>query len=807
MNRSTSESAAACSVSAQVVQLCGAVQGFGVRPAVARLATQMRLVGYVQNTSECVLIHVEGRSEDIDKFIGQLLKALPEAARVRDVCHAATTAEGFAEFSIRTQPDPGDVAVEVPVDRRVCPECVAEILDQFHNPQSNRRFAYAFTSCTHCGPRFSIVDSLPFERHLTAMADFELCSECRCEFVDPQDRRCHAQTMACPNCGPHLALKDAAGNLLTADDKQAIELAAEALRCGQIIAIRGLGGYQLLCDAANETTVQQLRQFKQRPGKPLAVMLSAEYALQIKMCPREHVLLHSPENPIVIVDRFHLCCLAESVSSGLHSVGLFLPTTPLHWLLLECFGDPVVATSGNLAEEPLAIDSETARRSLGSVAERFLDHNRSIRQPVDDSVVRVIAGQDVTIRAGRGLAPMPLPVKTSHRILAVGGEQKVACALSNGRQAVLGPHIGDLHSLSCREHFQDRVQALLQLYRMTPDVIVHDLHPDYFTTRWAATQGIRTVAVQHHHAHVVAGMLEHGLLDQQVLGVAFDGTGYGTDGTIWGGEFLLATSKEFQRVGSVRPFVLPGGEAAIKEPWRIAVALLTDAMPELTADNIAELLAMGTHARAAEKWHSKDQRRITADDVRRIQQVMAGTFSPPCTSAGRLFDGVGALVLGLSAAGFEGEVAMRLESACLPEDVGDEVRLQPLRFELQESETPQQTVPPGSTTHSAPHWQLDWRPLIRQLVEELRGGCPAQLLAVQFHRAFSVAIRMIADQFPGVPVILSGGCFQNRLLTEWTLCELRHRPTQVCNNQRIPPNDGGLAAGQLAIAAAWLKET
>jgi hydrogenase maturation protein HypF len=806
MNRSTSESTSACPVSAQVVQLCGAVQGFGVRPAVARLAAQMRLMGFVQNTSECVLIHLEGKPEDIDEFMGQLLKAMPEAATVRDVCIAATTAEGFAEFSIRTQPDPGDVAVEIPLDRRVCPECVAEILNQFHDPLNNRRFAYAFTSCTHCGPRFSIVDSLPFERHLTAMADFELCSECRCEFVDPYDRRCHAQTMACRNCGPHLQLKDAAGNLLSGDDRQAIELAAEALRMGQIIAIRGLGGYQLLCDATNETAVQQLRQFKQRIGKPLAVMLPAEYSLQIKLCPREHVLLHSPENPIVIVDRSRLSCLANGVSSGLHSVGLFLPTTPLHWLLLECFGEPVVATSGNCAEEPLVVDCDSARGTLGSVAEKFLEHDRSIRQPVDDSVVRVIAGQEVTIRAGRGLTPMPLPVQTSHRILAVGGEQKVACALSNGRQAVLGPHIGDLHSVSCREHFQDRVHALLQLYRTTPEVIVHDLHPDYFTTQWAAAQGVRTIAAQHHHAHVVAGMLEHGLLDQQVLGVAFDGTGYGTDGTIWGGEFLLTTPKVFQRVGSLRPFLLPGGDAAVKEPWRIAVALLTDAMPELTADNIAERLATASNEKATAVRSSTNQLQITANDVRRIQRVMAGTFSPHCTSAGRLFDGVGALVLGLSAAGFEGEVAMRLESACLPEDAGDETRFQPLRFELHEPETSRQKVSAVSLTHSAPQWQLDWRPLIRQLVEELRRGRSAQLLAVQFHRAFSVAIRMIADQFPGVPVVLSGGCFQNRLLTEWTLCELRHRPTQVCMSQRIPPNDGGLAAGQLAIAAAWLKE-
>jgi len=804
MNGIASESA--YPVSARVIQLCGAVQGFGVRPAVARLAAQMQLVGYVQNTSECVLIHVEGKTETIDGFIEQLSKALPTAASVRDVCIATTMAEGFAEFSIRTQPDPGEVAVEVPVDRRVCPDCVAEILDQFREQKSNRRAGYAFTTCTHCGPRFSIVDSLPFERHLTAMAAFELCSECQCEFVDPQDRRCHAQTMTCRSCGPRLALTDAAGDLLTDDESQAIEQASEALRNGQVIAIRGLGGYQLLCDAANETAVQQLRQFKQRLGKPLAVMLPAEYSLQIKLSAREHDLLHSPENPIVIVDRSRVGCLADSVSSGLHSIGLFLPTTPLHWLLLDCFGGPVVATSGNCAEEPMVVDSETARTSLRAVADRYLDHDRSIRQPVDDSVVRVIAGQEVTIRAGRGLTPMPLPLRTSHRILAVGGQQKVACALSNGRQAVLGPHIGDLHSVSCRERFQDRVQALMQLYRMTPDVIVHDLHPDYFTTGWATGQGVRTLAVQHHHAHVVAGMLEHGLLDQQVLGVAFDGTGYGTDGTIWGGEFLLATVREFQRVGSLRSFVLPGGDAAVKEPWRIAVALLTDAMPELTADNIAELLAKATDDRDGRTRHSTNQRQITADDVQKIQRIMAGTFSPQCTSAGRLFDAVGSLVLGLSAAGFEGEVAMRFESACLPEDAGGATRFQPLQFELQEPETSQGDLSVSSMRHSASHWQLDWRPVIRQLVEELRGGCPAQLLAVQFHRAFSVAIRRVADQFPGVPVILSGGCFQNRLLTEWTLSDLRHRPTQVCNSQRIPPNDGGLAAGQLAIAAAWLKE-
>ncbi|MBC7966675.1 MAG: carbamoyltransferase HypF [Fuerstia sp.] len=458
----------------------------------------------------------------------------------------------------------------------------------------------------------------------------------------------------------------------------------------------------------------------------------------------------------------------------MNSLGVLLPTTPLHALLLNELKTPLVVTSGNQDSEPLAFDEREARRSLREVADGWLHHDRPIERPIDDSVVRLIAGQAVTMRAARGMAPMRLPLKTHHSILAVGGEQKVACALSNGRQAVLGPHIGDMSSLAVRRRFVEHTTSLEQLYGAEPTVIAHDLHPDYFTTRWAADQGLRTVGVQHHHAHVVSGMLQHGLLDQQVLGVAFDGTGYGPDGTIWGGEFLLTTKTEFRRVASLMPFVLPGGEASIREPWRAAVSLLSAAIPEITAEQMAELLTRNGLP--------------TLFQIRQVQQLVRSRLSPLTSSMGRLFDGVASMVLGVGTAGFEGEPAMRLEAACDETDADRSWPLADRTFEPTEAEQ-----------------RVDWRPIVRQVVRELQSGQSASVIAMRFHRAIANAVGMVAERFPGYPVVLSGGCFQNRILTELVVDELRQQSRTVASPGTIPPNDGGLAAGQIAIAAAILE--
>ena len=578
------------SIVAGQILLHGGVQGFGVRPAVAKLALRLKLHGWVVNIADGVLIQLEGNDSAIDDFRSLLANELPLLARFEIGHIISVPVAGHQNFCIREQSNSGVTAVDVPADLAMCPDCQRELTDP-----SDRRFGYAFSSCTACGPRYSIIRSMPYERHATAMAAFDPCAGCDTEYRSHEDRRFHAQTVACSQCGPTLWLESPT----TSDDctgPDAIFAAAEILRTGSILALKGLGGYQLLCDATNAAAVQRLRERKQRPSKPLAVMVqhlpdpfSPAAGEKVADRPDEGVFT-SPSNPIVIAEKTLQNPIARNVSPGMNSLGLMLPTTPLHALLLNELKTPLVVTSGNCDSEPLVFTETTARSALAGIADAWLHHDRNIERPVDDSVVRVIAGRPVTIRAGRGIAPLRLPFQTRHSILAVGGQQKVACALSNGRQVVLGPHIGDMSSTEVRQRFVDQTRALQELYGTTPTVIAHDLHPDYFTSRWAADQGQRTMGIQHHHAHIVSGMLQHAMLDQRVLGFAFDGTGYGTDGTIWGGEVLLASRLNFERVASLRPFILPGGESAIREPWRVAVSILNAAAPGISAREISASL-------------------------------------------------------------------------------------------------------------------------------------------------------------------------------------------------------------------------
>ena len=821
-------------VVARQMLLQGRVQGVGVRPAIAKLAIRLNLNGTVTNTSEGVLIHLEGLDSEIARFQALLVNELPPLADFHVGQIGGVHVVGCQDFRIVAGSNCARVtAADVPKDLAMCPECARELADQ-----SNRRFGYAFSSCTQCGPRYSIIRLMPYERRDTSMAPYCLCSCCDAEFRHSEDRRFHAQTVACSACGPQLWFEaENSPNHVTGMD--AISAAAEILRAGGILAMKGLGGYQLICDATNETAVQRLRQRKRRYSKPLAVMIqrftspfspaSGEKVADrpdegggtgrnlLKKPPHpsplpqfvcddtaqhsdanganklgerglwdavqlviralgmaEFAALTSPANPIVIVENVSLPALASSVSPGMNSLGVLLPTTPLHVLLLNEVKLPIVVTSGNQDCDPLAFEEATATLSLCGVADGWLHHDRPIERPIDDSVVRVIAGKAVTIRAARGIAPLRLPLQTRHLILAVGGEQKVACALSNGWQVVLGPHLGDMSSLEVRRKFAEHTKSLQQLYGAEPLAIAHDLHPDYFTTRWAAGQGVRTIGVQHHHAHIVSGMLQHGLLDQEVLGVACDGTGYGTDGTIWGGEFLLTTKTKFRRVAALTPFVLPGGEAAIREPWRVAVSLLTAAIPDITAEQMAALLTING--------------KPTLIQIRQVQHLVYSEIGPLTSSMGRLFDGVASMVLGIGHAGFEGEPAMRLEAAC------DEINPDPSR--------PRACCTLTSTQAGL---RVDWQPIMRQVFADLQTGQSASLIAMRFHRDMAIAVGMVAEKFPNFPVVLSGGCFQNRILTELVVAELRTQSRTVVSPGTIPPNDGGLAAGQIAIAAAQLE--
>ncbi len=813
-------------VIARQILLQGRVQGLGVRPAIAKLAHRLKLNGTVTNSSEGVLIHLEGLDSEIARFQTLLADAMPPLAdfhvgRISDL-HVA----GCSEFAILAGSDSATAAaVDVPTDMAMCPECARELTDR-----TDRRFGYAFSSCTRCGPRYSIIRAMPYERRDTSMASYRLCSSCEEEFIQSEDRRFHAQTVACSDCGPQLWFE--AENLSNhCTGTEAIFAAAKVLRVGGILALKGLGGYQLICDATNEAAVQRLRERKRRLTKPFAVMISACEIRQLQKDGRsvntvgwdqrlesragpplpgsalggpalallagptlrtkvdspdkccldsgslsiaEFAALTSPANPIVILENVSLPSLASNVRLGINSLGVLLPTTPLHALLLNEMKLPIVVTSANQDSDPLAFEEAAARLSLRAVADGWLHHDRPIERPIDDSVVRMIAGRAVTIRAARGIAPLRLPLQARHIILAVGGEQKVACALSNGWQVVLGPHIGDMASLEVRRRFVEHTKSLQQLYGAEPAVIVHDLHPDYFTTRWAADQGVRTIGVQHHHAHIVSGMLQHGLLNQEVLGVAFDGTGYGTDGTIWGGEFLLTTKTEFRRVASLMPFVLPGGEAAIREPWRVAVSLLTVAIPEITAEQVAEFLTGNGLP--------------TLIQIRQVQHLVNSGIGTLTSSMGRVFDGVASMVFGIGTAGFEGELAMRLEAAC--DDINSDLSRPMTDCTLSSTEA---------------RIRVDWRPIVRQVFTDLQSGQSASLIAMRFHRAIANAVGMVAERFPSCPVVLSGGCFQNRILTELTVEELKQQSRMVASPGIITPNDGGLAAGQIAIAAAQLE--
>jgi len=736
------------------IWLQGSVQGIGVRPAVAKLASELNLCGFVANQMGGVEIHIEGDSTQIEEFADRLQAELPRAADVGLLTRRRSEVLDLQQFEIRTVESIGAVATFVPRDRTVCSQCTDEVADTV-----DRRSGYAFTSCTNCGPRYSIIDTMPYERSQTSMRQFPLCAACRAEFDGTNEQRFHAQTNACPDCGPTVWCEDASLQI-TARGQAAIKAAATVLQYGGSIALKGIGGYQLLCDATSETAVLQLRDRKCRRSKPLPVMIDVP-----RLANEFPSMLFASSNPIVLVPSRLVDDLAESVHPNLNTVGVMLPTTPLHGLLLRECGRPLVVTSGNIEGEPLAFENGGATETLHEVADLILHHDRQIVRPIDDSVIQSDGGRMVTIRAARGIAPLPLALHSPRSILAVGGHQKVAVALSNGKQAVLGPHIGDLESLAARERFISHTRSLIELYVSEPETIVHDLHPDYFTTRWATEQSQLTIAVQHHHAHIVSGMLEHAWLDRNVLGVAFDGSGYGADGTIWGGEFLLSTATDFQRVAHLRPFTLLGGEIAVRQPWRVALALLTQTLGNESAIELLRGRAEESQLQALAKLVDRHQ------------------VGPVCTSAGRLFDGVAALLLPLTDMSFAGEPAMRLEATCDVSESGS------YSFPVSEKE--------GMFT-------LDWRPMLAQIVGDLKKGVDVGVIAMRFHRAMARAIAHVAKKFADLPVVLSGGCFQNCLLTELVLEQFAGGPQPLGIPGTIPPGDGGLAAGQLAIAAARL---
>ncbi len=761
-------------VIARRILLTGRVQGLGVRPTIHRLAVALSLSGVVRNTSRGVEIEIEGAPADVHQFARRIQREAPPGAAITSLHLEECIPRGFSTFVIEPAPAAGPLATAAPQDVATCSQCLDEIFDPL-----NRRFEYPFTSCTSCGPRYSIIRDMPYERAETTMSRFPLCPTCLAEYTEPGDRRFHAQTNACGCCGPQVWCVEKRGET-AADGSDAIRLAVGRLREGKIVAIKGLGGYQLLVEATNEPAVSRLRERKRRRAKPLAVMVESldQAERYAALDPVERRTLCEASNSIVLVRAKSPTPLAASIHPGVDTLGLLLPTTPLHHLILRSQGGPVVCTSGNREGEPLEYDNDQAEDRLANICDLWLHHNRPIERPIDDSVVRVIAGRPVTLRLARGLAPLPLAIPATTPTLAVGGHMKSAAAWSTGEAAVLGPHLGDLDTLAARERYGEQIEGWRRLYRFTPQRIVHDAHPDYDTTRYALQESLPRRAVQHHHAHVVAGMIEHGWLDRTVLGVAWDGTGYGAGGQIWGGEFLVATTRSYERLAHLRPMALPGGEKAIRQPWRLAVALLRDALGDECFQEGRR--STGRHS-AAIVLDS-----IPCGETSRLQQCLQildhPRFSPRTTSAGRLFDGVAAIVLGLSETDYDGQPAMMLEAAADPSAEG------------------QYTLPLSIPSP----WQLDWRPLVRDLIDDQRGGATPGEMAMRFHRGLAEGVVEVCRRRLDLPVVLCGGVFQNRLLVELIVERIaRGRPQhEVGTPGVIPPGDGGLAAGQLAIALA-----
>lgn len=753
----------------------GIVQGVGFRPFVYGLALRLGLAGFVRNDSAGVTIEVEGEPDALERFVLALQAEAPPLARIDRVERCTLPAQGATGFAILASGLQAARRTLIAPDSATCADCLREL----HDP-ADRRFRYPFINCTNCGPRFTIVLDIPYDRERTTMRGFPLCPQCRVEYENPLDRRFHAQPNACPVCGPQVSWEPLA-DVWAAEGAPPLEAAALALAGGAIVAVKGLGGYHLACDAWNAAAVERLRQRKQREARPFALMV-ADLAAARTLClvnEPEAALLGSPRRPIVLLERLPHVALAPAVAPGHRTLGLMLPYTPLHTLLLEAVGAhspagrPVVLvlTSGNLSDEPIAYLDEEAHARLAPIADGLLCHNRPIHMRCDDSVSRVVADGEQPLRRSRGYAPEPLRLALAapRPILAVGGHQKNTFCLYREHEAVLSHHIGDLENLETLRSFREGVAHFQRLFAIAPEVVAYDLHPEYLATKEALAAPIALkIGVQHHHAHVASVLAEHGHAGP-VIGVAADGTGYGEDGAIWGGEILVATLADYQRAGHLAYVPLPGGEAAVRQPWRMALAyLLRTFGPGFTTLDLPFVRGL-------------DEARVRV----LLQMITRGVNCPPTSSLGRFFDAAAAL-LGLHGeAVYEGQAAIALEQVAEPVE-------RPYPFVL---------------TAGQP-FQLDLCPTFRAMVDDLDSSVTLDQIAGRVHatvaHSLAAACRQVRAQHGLTTVALSGGVFQNRLLLEQLLALLVADGFAVLLNRRVPPNDGGLALGQAAVAAARL---
>ena len=753
------------------VRVEGIVQGVGFRPYVFGLANRLALAGFVGNDAQGVFLEIEGTEAAVAEFLRTLEAEPPPLAVIERVTAAAVAAVGEERFTIVESRTGGEAQALVSPDTATCDDCLAELFDP-----TDRRYRYPFTNCTNCGPRFTIVRGVPYDRPLTTMAPFEMCPACAAEYHDPADRRFHAQPVCCPDCGPHLVLTDPQRRPWPGAGADPLGAAVARLLAGDIVAVKGLGGYHLAVRADDETAVARLRARKHREEKPFAVMV-ADLGAAAGLCrfgPAEAALLAGSRRPIVLAPKREGLPLAPSVAPGNRALGLMLPYTPLHHLLARDVGVPFVLTSGNLTDEPIASADDDAFERLDTIADCFLVHDRAIHIRTDDSVVRSFRGSVFLVRRSRGFAPEPvlLPWTFPRPVLATGAELKSTFCLAKDRRAFVSHHIGDLENYETYASFRDGIEHFGRIFDIVPEVVAHDLHPEYLSTKHAhdlaglEDGGVELTGVQHHHAHIASCLADNGEAGP-VIGVAFDGLGFGPDGTIWGGEILVADLAGFERVAHLSPVPMPGGAQAIREPWRMAAAYADAAYEGAVPDGLA------VRERHPDRWAQ-----VTS-------LARAGVSAPLTSSAGRLFDAVAALLGVRDVVSYEGQAAIELEQLADPDEPGA------YGLEL---------------TGRAGTLELAGGDLVRAVVDDMAAGTPAPLVAARFHNGLAAGVAEVCRRLRAErgldTVALSGGVFQNLLLLERCVAALERDGFRLLLHGRVPPNDGGISLGQAAVAGA-----
>jgi len=749
------------------IAIRGAVQGVGFRPFIYRLAIENNLRGYVLNNSSGVFIEAEGEEKTIQNFPFKIENEKPPLAIIISMEHSILDPVGYNDFIIKESEETNEVSAMILPDIAVCDACLNEMFDS-----KNRRYLYPFINCTNCGPRFSIIESLPYDRPNTSMKIFEMCDLCREEYDDPMNRRFHAQPTACSVCGPQLALWDENGIIISKKEKALIST-SKLIKEGKIIALKGLGGFQLIVDASNDNAIEELRKRKHREEKPFALLFPNLDSIKIvcDVSPVEKRVLTSPESPIVLLKRKSgrknlELDISSSIAPDNPYLGVMLPYTPLNHLLMKDLNMPIVATSANLSEEPICIDEIEALERLKGIADYFLVNNRPIVRHIDDSIVRVVKDREMIMRRARGFAPLPVQVESRENnsndktILAVGGHLKNSIALRIKGNVFISQHIGDLSTEEANKTFRKVIADFKTLYNVNPDVIICDDHPEYISSKYASSLSDSVSMVQHHYAHIAACRLEN-QLEGEALGVSWDGTGYGEDGSIWGGEFFLSSESSYRHIGQFKQFLLPGAEFAVREPRRSLAGLLYNIAGEKFDEDYADILSV----------------HFTSKDLSLIKNMLLKKFNSPLTSsAGRLFDSVSALLNICSKSSYEGQGAMMLEF------VADNKYTGCYTFKVRDN---QKLI-------------IEWAPMVKEIIDDVRNKVSPSTISAKFHNTLANIIFTVAEKMARKKIILSGGCFQNALLTERAIDLLQSKEFKVYWHQRVPPNDGGIALGQVA---------